>query len=379
MQLALNEDQIMLKDSAARFLSKRLGPFHLRHLRDTKDERGYDQEAWQEIADLGWIGVAVNEEFGGLGFGYLGLGLILEEIGRNLSISPFQSTVLAGVTAINMGGSDEQKKATLPDIIAGKLTLSLALQEGRHHAPADISLEARSVGGGYLLSGTKLFVQDAHMADRFIIAARTSGQKGDKNGISLFLVDAQSAGLRRERAITVDSRNSGTLYLDDVKVTHTDRLGAEGEAYETLSLVLDVVNIGLSAELLGISLEAFDRTVEYLRTRKQFGHFIGAFQGLQHRAAAMYSELEIAKSYVRASLKAIDEGDEELPILAAATKAKLSQVSRNVTAEAIQMHGGIGMTDEFDIGLFLKRARAAQNSFGGYSYHLDRFARLKDY
>ena len=332
---------------------------------------------------MGWSGIAIPEAFGGLDYGYTGLGIVLEEMGRKLSVSPLQSTVLVAATAIAEGGSDAQKESLLPAIASGDLLVSLALQEGAHHAPEKTSLQAVAGSDGYTLTGEKVLVLDVHVADKFIVAARTSGQAGELQGISLFLVDADAEGVTTKRVIMLDSRNAGKLKLDGVTVGADALLGTLDGGDVILQRTLDIANIGLSAELLGLSLEAYERTLEYLKERKQFGEAIGSFQALQHRAAEMYAELELARSIVLQSLHAVDErvdgGDEKLSQLASGCKAKLCQVAKNVTNEAIQMHGGIGMTDEFDVGFFIKRARVAQQTFGDYSYHLDRYAQLGGY
>lgn len=379
MALVLNEEQLMLKDAAAGFLQEKAPIAALRALRDSRDETGYSKELWQEMADMGWAGIAIPEAYGGLGYGYIGLGIVLEQMGRNLSVSPLQSAVLVGATAIALGGSEAQKQALLPAIASGEVIVTLALQEGPHHAPHKTAVTATAAGDGYVLSGRKVMVADAHVADKLIVVARTAGEPGSAEGLGLFLVDREAAGVTTERVIMVDSRNSGTVTLDAVQVGADQVLGSVDGGSALLQQILDVANIGLSAELLGLCLEAFERTMEYLKDRKQFGVAIGTFQGLQHRAAEMYADLELAKSVVLRSLQAIDAEDAQLPLLAAACKAKVSQVAARVSNEAIQMHGGIGMTDEFDIGFFIKRARVAQQTFGDHNYHLDRYASLSAY
>lgn len=379
MALVLNEDQLMLKDAAAGFLAEKASVAELRRLRDEQDADGYSRQLWQEMAEMGWPGIAIPEAYGGLGFGYTGLGIVLEQMGRNLSVSPLQSSILVGATVIDRLGTDAHKETLLPALAGGELTVSLALQEGNHHAPHKTAMAATRDGDGWTLDGRKLLVFDGHTADKFIVVARTAGQPGEDAGLSLFIVDADAPGIEIERVIMLDSRNSASVNFSGVKLGADALLGPEGEAYGPLQRVLDIANIGLSAELLGISLEAFERTMEYLKERKQFGVAIGSFQGLQHRAAEMYAQLELARSIVLKSLQAIDGDADNLSTLASACKAKLCEVATLVTNEAIQMHGGIGMTDEFDIGFFIKRARVAQQAYGDYSYHLDRYARLNDY
>jgi len=276
-------------------------------------------------------------------------------------------------------GSDSQKEQWLSPIAAGEKRVSLALQEGRHHAPEKTAARAVANGEDYLLSGAKVLVLDASLADAFIVIARTAGEAGDMQGLTAFLVEAESAGIALSRSSMVDSRNVGTLTLQDVRVPAAQVLGEPGGAWQGLSRTLDIANIGLASELLGLSTEAFERTVAYLKERKQFGRVIGSFQGLQHRAAELFAELELARSIVLQALQAIDSGDEQLPLLASAAKAKLCEVAQRASNEAIQMHGGIGMTDEHEIGFFIKRARVVQHTFGDYNYHLDRFAQLSGF
>lgn len=376
MALVLNEEQNMLKDAAAGFLAEKATVAHQRALRDSGDAQGFDSAVWQEMAQMGWAGIAIDEEFGGLGYGYTGLGLVLEQMGRHLSASPLQSTVLIGATVIAQLATQAQKEQWLPSIAAGEQLVSLALQEGAHHAPWDVTLSAQKSGDTYLLNGSKRMVLDCSSASAFIVVARTAGATGDEAGLSAFIVAADTPGLVCEQRSLVDSRNVGVITLTDVAVDAQHLLGSEGEAAQGLGRALDIANIGLSAELLGLSVEAFTRTVDYLKERKQFGRVIGSFQGLQHRAAELFAELELCRSLVLQSLQAIDSAADDLPMRASATKAKLCQIAQITTNEAIQMHGGIGMTDEHEIGFFIKRARVAQHTLGDYNYHLDRYALL---
>ncbi len=379
MALVLNEEQVMLKDAAAGFLAEKAGVAHLRALRDAGGEEGFSGDVWAQMAQMGWAGIAIPEEFGGLGYGYTGLGLVLEQAGRNLSPSPLQSAVLIAATVIAELGSTEQKEQLLPAIAAGEKLVTLALQESGHHAPLQTVTSAVLDGDAYVVNGSKVMVLDASTADAFIVIARTGGAAGEEAGLSALLVDAGTAGLSVEKRSMVDSRNAGAIFLENVRVPASGLLGAQGHAWAGLARALDIANIGLAAELLGLSAEAFERTVAYLKERKQFGRVIGSFQGLQHRAAELFAELELARSIVLQALHAIDEGQADLALLASAAKAKLCEVAQRASNEAIQMHGGIGMTDEHEIGFFLKRARVAQHTFGDYNYHLDRFARLSGF
>ena len=379
MALVLNEEQVMLKDAAAGFLAEKATVAHLRALRDTVNEQGYDESVWREMAEMGWAGIAIPEEFGGLGYGYTGLGLVLEQAGRHLTASPLESSVLVAATLVLELGTLAQKERLLPAIAAGDKLVTLALQEGRHHAPEQVAATAQATGDEWVISGCKVLVLDAHVADTFIVIARNAGAGGDTDGLCAFLVDAGAEGLSVERRSMVDSRNAGVLSMEQVRVPAESLLGEAGSAWAGLSRALDIANIGLASELLGLSSEAFERTVAYLQERKQFGRVIGSFQGLQHRAAELFAELELARSIVLRALQAIDAGEQDLALLASATKAKLCEVAQRATNESIQMHGGIGMTDEHEIGFFIKRARVAQHTLGDYNYHLDRFAVLSGF
>lgn len=379
MALVLNEEQVMLKDAAAGFLAEKATVTHLRALRDEDSERGFDDQVWREMVEMGWAGIAIPEAFGGLGYGYTGLGLVLEQAGRNLSASPLQSSVLIGATLIVQLGSEEQKEALLPAIAAGERLVSLALQEGLHHAPEQTAMTARREGDGFVLDGSKQFVLDAHVAQSFVVIARTGGEPGDESGLTALLVEASAEGVEVERRSMVDSRNAGVVSFDGTAVPASAVLGEVDGAWEGLSRALDIANIGLASELLGLSAEAFERTVAYLQERKQFGRVIGSFQGLQHRAAELFAELELARSIVLQALHAIDDDAPNLSLLASGAKAKLCEVAQRATNEGVQMHGGIGMTDEHEIGFFMKRARVLQNSLGDYNYQLDRFAALSGF
>ncbi len=381
MSLVLNEDQTMLQQSARDFCREQAPVAVLRHLRDSKHPDGYAAELWQSMVELGWAGMAIPESYEGFGFGYSGLGLVLEETGRTLVPTPLVSTVLLSATLINLAGNEEQKLELLPGIARGDSVVALALEETAIHNPLHIELKAVKTGSGYILNGNKDFVLDAHVADQFIVVARTEGESGHQHGISLFMVDAASQGVEVQRLNMVDSRNAGNISLVDVEVPEEALLGQENKGWTALSRTLDIGRIGLAAEMLGGVQEVFERTVEYMKQRTQFGVPIGAFQALQHRAAIMYSEIELCKSLVLKALYELDRGEEaeDIPALASMCKAKLSEIYMLVTNEGVQMHGGIGMTDEFDIGFFLKRARVAQQTLGDAAFHRDRYASLRGF
>ena len=382
MSLVLSEDQQLLKDSAKAFVDQNAPVSVLRGLRDSKDAQGYDQNLWRQMLELGWAGMAIPESYGGFEFGYGGLGVVLEESGRTLVSSPLIATVLLGASAINELGSDAQKSEFLSQVVNGELLLALAIDEKPHHRPCRIETSAVKSGEGYVLNGCKTFVLDGHIANKLIVVARTAGAIDDEAGLSVFLVDAAAEGVSINRSWMVDSRNSAMLSLNDVKVGADALLGAEGDAYSSLTRVLDIGRIGVAAEMLGSMQQAFEITLDYLKQREQFGVLIGSFQGLQHRAAEMYSEIELCKSAVRAALAALDDADKtdaDIAEFASIAKAKLSEVATLVSNEAVQMHGGIGMTDEYDIGFYMKRARVAAAFLGDALFHRERYASLNGF
>jgi len=382
MALVLSEDQQLLKDSAKSFCEQNAPVSVLRRLRDSKDEQGYDQAIWSQMIELGWAGMAIPEAYGGFDFGYGGLGVVLEETGKTLVSSPLISTVLIGATAISQLGNETQKQDLLPKIVGGELLTALALDEHTSHNPSKIATTATKVDGGYRLNGSKTFVLDGHIANMLIVVTRTSKESSSEQGISLFLVDANAEGLNVARTIMVDSRNSSNIQFNDVVVAEDTLLGELDQGFGGLDRVLDIARIGIAAEMLGSMQAVFESILEFLKQREQFGVLIGSFQGLQHRAAEMYSEIELCKSAVRAALAGLDDPDTtqaEIAELASMTKAKLSEVFFLVSNEGIQMHGGIGMTDEFDVGFFIKRARVAQQFLGDASFHRDRYATLNDF
>ena len=382
MSLVLSEDQQLLKDSAKAFVDQNAPVSVLRGLRDSKDAQGYDQNLWRQMLELGWAGMAIPEAYGGFEFGYGGLGVVLEESGRTLVSSPLIATVLLGASAINEFGSEAQKSEFLPQVVSGELLLALAIDEKPHHRPCRIETSAGKSGEGYVLNGYKTFVLDGHIANKLVVVARTAGAIDDEAGLSVFLVDAAAEGVSINRSWMVDSRNSAMLSLNDVKVGADALLGAEGGAYSSLTRVLDIGRIGVAAEMLGSMQQAFEITLDYLKQREQFGVLIGSFQGLQHRAAEMYSEIELCKSTVRAALAALDDADKtdaDIAEFASIAKAKLSEVATLVSNEAVQMHGGIGMTDEYDIGFYMKRARVAAAFLGDALFHRERYASLNGF
>jgi alkylation response protein AidB-like acyl-CoA dehydrogenase len=375
----LTEEQSMLRDAARTWTQEKSPVTAFRKMRDANMPLGYDPAAFAEMAEMGWTGVIIPEEYGGSDFGYLSLGLILEETGRTLTASPLLSSALAAASAIILGGTDAQKSAFLTKIGSGELVATLAIDEGPHHAPEKVALEAKKSGAGYTLNGSKSFVLEGMAAGLYVVSARTSGKAGDKDGVTLFLVPADAKGVERKALKLADSRGAANVAFSAVEVGADAVLGQADKGWDLLEQTLDRARAGLAAEMLGAATQAFEVTLDYLKTRVQFGQVIGAFQALQHRAAKMFTDLELARSCVEAALTAIDNKSPDTAELVSLAKAKMGDTLHLVSNEMVQMHGGIGMTDAHDAGLYLKRARAAEASYGGQSYHRDRYARLNGY
>ena len=378
MAMILNEEQMLLKESADGFFAEKAPVSQLRQLRDDKDENCFNKALWQEMADMGFCGILVDENHGGANFGMVGAGVVAEAMGRNLSASPFHASAVAAATVLASAGSDQQKGSLLPAIAAGETIATLAIDETSGHSPEATTLKAIASDGGYKLSGMKTFVQEGGAADQLIVLARTSGEAGDREGLSLFLVDRRASGLIIDQTAMTDSRNWAKITFEGVQVDAEALLGVEGSAMDVLEPGLDKARIILAAELVGIAQECLDQTVIYLQERKQFGVLIGSFQGLQHRAAQLFSEIAVARSAVLKALQMAEQGG-DIRWFASLAKAKACKTAELATNEAIQMHGGIGMTDEFDIGFFIKRARTVQALYGDYNYHADRFATCSGY
>lgn len=379
MALVLNEEQRLLQDTAREFLGNNAPVKALRRLRDERDPLGYDRQLWLQMAQLGWASIILPEKYDGLAFGFTGLGLVMEECGRTLAASPLFASAVLGASTLLLGGSDAQKSQLLPLIASGELTLALALEESQHHRPTCIATSATHDGEGFVLNGRKTFVLDGHSADKLIVVARSSGDEQSSAGISLFLLDRNAPGIHCTRTIMADSRNAATITLEDVRIGPDRLIGELDCGWTILEPVLDRGRVALAAEMMGCALEAFERTVAYLKEREQFGVPIGSFQALQHRAARMQAEIELCRSVIMQALTAVDETPEQLSILASLAKAKLNELVKLVTNEAVQMHGGIGVTDELEIGFFLKRARVTMQVFGDTGFHQDRYATLCGY
>ena len=381
MSFLLNDEQRQLGDSATEFLNAQ-SPISLqRRLRDERAPLGFEPALWQQVVDLGWPAAVFPEAYDGLGVGYAGLDAVFEAMGRTLAALPLLSSVVLCGELLLAAGSEAQRQRWLPGLVNGQQRLALALDEqGRHH-PERIKTRARrnAQGNAWVLDGEKWFVIDGIGASWLIVVARVLDAQGADEGLGLFMVEAAQAGVTLAPTLLADSRNHARLTLTNVEVADDLRLNAADDGAQALDAALDRARICLAAEGLGLLREAFERTNAYLKERVQFDVPIGSFQALQHRMARLYTELEMLQSCVRAALSAIDTQDAELALLASLAKARASDLCEKLMNEAVQLHGGIGVTDEFDLGLMVKRARVLQHSLGDGVFHRNRYARLKGF
>ena len=379
MKLVLTEEEQFLKDTAKNFAEERCPISHFRSLRDSNDPKLWDKDIWKEMSALGWPGILIPEEYGGSNFGITGISVILEECAKTLTPSPLFATGVLGAFSITNFGNNDQKQDYLPKISGGDLTTALAIDESSHHNPANTEMVAKKDGKKFVLNGKKTFVIDGASADLLIVLARTSGNKGESSGLTLFLIDSNDTGIERIKLDMADSRNYANINFNNVEVSAKNILGDEETGGETVENILDIGRIAIASEMLGNAEAAFETTLDYLKQRKQFGVLIGSFQALQHRAAEMFCELELTKSSVMAAMKAADEGSNELQRLSSLSKTMAGETLYLVSNEAVQMHGGIGVTDEYDIGFFLKRARVAEQIFGSAKFHTERYANISGF
>jgi alkylation response protein AidB-like acyl-CoA dehydrogenase len=379
MALILTEEQTMLRDSARDFLADNAPISQLRQLRDSRDATGFARPLWQRFAEMGFTGILVPEALGGTGLGHVEAGVVMEEIGRNLSASPFLASSVVAVTAIRQAGTEAQQAQWLPELAAGKRIATLAVDEHSKHRPDGIALRATKFGDGWRLDGSKTFVVDGHASDWLIVAARSAGSVGDAQGVTLFVVPRDAAGVEVERVAMVDSRPTARVGLNGVMLRESAVLGSADAGGAALQVALDAGRAAAAAELLGLADAAFERTVAYLKERKQFGRLIGEFQGLQHRAAMLYVDIELARAAVLKAQQSLDADPAKAAAAVAVAKARAGTSATLAVQEAVQMHGGMGMTDEFDMGLFMKRARVLQELFGDADFHADRLARQRGY
>ena len=375
---ALTEEQSLIRDQAKSWATEKAPVDSFRKMRDAGVPERFEQTTWQSMIELGWTGILVPEAYGGSDLGYLTFGVVLEELGRQLTASPLLASGLVGTSAILLGGNEEQKSTYLPKLVDGSEVLTLAVDEGPRHNPAQTALAATKDGAGFTLSGAKAMVLEGMAATTFVVAARSQGAAGDSGGLTLFLVPADASGLSREAIHTLDYRGYANLSFDGVSVSDAAVLGSVDGGSDLLDGVLDRARAGLGAEMVGTASQAFDMTLEYLKTREQFGRVIGSFQALGHRAAELFSEMELSRSCAEAALQALDSGAEgaALAELSSLSKCRVGEFLHRMSNQLIQIHGGIGMTDEFDAGLYLKRARALETIYGNRAFHRDRYAKV---
>jgi acyl-CoA dehydrogenase len=379
MALLLTEEQTMLRDSAREFLADNAGVSELRRLRDTHDANGFSKPLWKRFAEMGFSGILVPEAYGGMGLGHVECGVVMEEIGRHLSVSPFFASSIVAVAAILGAGSEAQKQALLPALASGERIATLAADERSKHRPEHIETTATRNSDGWVVNGAKTFVVDGHVADHLIVVARTSGNVDDAKGVSLFVVPRDAQGVKTERVAMVDVHNAARIEFVDVTLPASALLGSIDEGGATLRIALDAGRAAAAAELLGIADEAFKRTVAFLKERKQFDRVIGEFQALQHRAAMLYVDLELARAAVIKAQQSLDKDAASASSAVSVAKSRAGRSATLAVQEGVQMHGGMGMTDEFEMGFFMKRARVLQELFGDANFHADRLAQRRNY
>lgn len=375
MPLYLNEEQTMLRDAAQQFVREAAPVSHMRSLRDAGDATGFSRDLWKQFAEMGFTGILIPQADGGLGLGHVEAGVVLEEIGRNLSPSPFLTTAVAAVAALN---GSAQRDRWFPRILSGDTVAALAIDERAKHGDA-IAMKAERSGNGFKLSGTKQFVAHGHVADLLLVAARTAGAADDEAGVTLFAVPQDAAGLTADPQRLADASLAARLTFDGVEVDADAVIGEVDGGRVVLNRLVNAGRTGAAAEILGVGGAAMDMSVAYLKERKQFGVPIGSFQALQHRAAHLYAELEVARAAVLKAQQLLDAGDARADEAVSVAKAMSGLAATLAVQEGVQMHGGIGMTDEYDIGFYMKRGRVLAEMFGDANYHADRLARAGGY
>lgn len=375
MPLYLNEDQTMLRDTARDFVADAAPVSHMRKLRDDKDQTGFSRDLWKQFAEMGFTGILVGEDQGGLGLGHVEAGIVLEEIGRNLSPSPFLQTAVAAVEALK--GTPHADR-WFPGILAGDTVAALAIDEGAKFRNS-VAMKAERSGNGFKLTGAKQFVQHGHVADVLIVAARTAGSADDDQGVTLFAVPKGAAGLTATAERLTDASLAARIEFEGVEVDADAVIGEVDAGRTPLARLVRAGQAGAAAEMLGVGTGAMDMTVNYLKERKQFGTLIGTFQALQHRASHLYSEMEVARAAVLKAQQLLDAGDDKADEAVSVAKAMTGLATMLSVQEGIQMHGGIGMTDEYDIGFYMKRQRVLAELFGDANFHADRLARAAGY
>lgn len=376
MNFDLSKEQKMIVDSVAKFVKDESPVERFREMRET--DRGWDPEVWRQMGDFGWLGIAFPEDLGGIDGSFVDMALILEQLGRGLVPEPYIPSVVLAGGLLERLGSDAQKERLLKPMIEGEISLALAYAERQsRYELANCLTRAEAGNGGYRLSGEKVWVLNGHAADALLVVARTSGEARDEHGLSLFVVDGGAKGLKRTRVNGMDGQRTAFLDFDGVSVGEDALLGELDGALPHLEWAIDRGAAAACAEGQGGLQELLDRTVEYLKQREQFGTKIGAFQALQHRATEMFAEVELCRgTMLLSAIKADTEDEEERKAEISAAKLQLSDGGWFVQKYAIQLHGGVGCTDEQDVGLYFKRLKVLQSLFGDADYHLDRYQAL---
>ncbi len=379
MPLYHTDDQAMLADSATSFMAEEGNiTKQLRHWRDRDCKDGFGHGLWKQMAEMGFTGMLLDEDDGGLGMGHVEAGIVLEEIGRNLTPSPFLTSSVLAATALKHGSAD-LKARYLPGLIEGESVFAVAIDETAKHRPSRIATKAEKSGNGFKLSGSKSFVIQGASSDMIVVAARTSGGDDDEDGITLFAVPKDAAGMEQEPLRLVDSSMASHITFDGVELDGDAVIGEVDGGRDVLNAMLTAGRLGAAAEGVGVARGAMDMTIDYLKQRKQFGQLIGEFQALQHRASHLYSEVEIARAVVIKAQQLADAGAQSADLMTSVAKAKVAKAAGLAVREGVQMHGGIGMTDEYDIGLYMKRDRALGEFLGDAYFHAGRVADLSGY
>ena len=373
------EEQMMLREMAHNWAQREAPVSALRAVRDSAEENAYDVNAFNTIVKMGWTGILIPELYGGTDVGHACMGVVLEELGRTLVAAPLIGSAVGGACALRFAGTDEQKSQWLPRIVEGRSIAALAIDESPRYAPENIALSATPKGGGYVVSGTKRLVHEGLSADILIVASRTSGAIGDPSKVTLFLIPANAPGITHHRRVLIDSRGYADIVFNQVEVSHDSLLGERDNGRGLLDKVVDRVTAAVAAEQLGLAIQAFETTLDYLKVREQFGQTIGSFQALQHRAAKMFTDIQLARPTLDEALYALDQASPEATALVSLAKATTSDLTNHISREMIQMHGGIGMTDAHNAGFYLKRARVLEAAFGSSAYHRERFGQLNGF
>jgi alkylation response protein AidB-like acyl-CoA dehydrogenase len=370
MDLGLSEEQELLKNSARDFLEKECPESYVRQMEE--DERGYSPEVWKKMADLGWQGLMIPEQYGGAGFGFLDLIVLLEEFGRALVPGPFIPTMIAA-TAILEGGSDQQKQEILPKVASGDLIMTFALTEPSARWDAEgVQLKAEKQGNDYVLNGTKLFIEDAHVADQMVVVARTGGS--GEQGISLFLVDRNAPGISIEQLKTIASDKQCEVKFENVKVPASALIGQEGQGWDIVKKVILKATCMDMAYLVGLAQMDFEISVNYAKERVQFGRPIGSFQAIQHKAADMVTDVDGARFIMYRAAWAVAENEPDAEMQVSMAKAWVSDATRRVVAHGQQIHGGIGFTKDYKIQLYFRRQKKGELMWGDADLHREKVA-----